>query len=241
MAAQAGNYADHREDVTWADELARSTPAALARFERELVPDIRAVLRGRGFDSEEITEVLQELRVHLLVGDGGPPLITQYGGRGTLRSWVLVCAVRGAVKLRRRQRHEPPAADEVLIDLVDRTAGQGDRDLAALKQGYRDAFRRAFRHALGALDPGSRTLLRLHAIDGLTIDEIGALQGVHRATAARRLERARDSLFRGTRAALMGELGTDRLEAESILRWVRSRIDLSFGGLETAAAAGRAG
>jgi RNA polymerase sigma-70 factor, ECF subfamily len=73
----------------------------------------------------------------------------------------------------------------------------------------------------------------MHLIDALTIDQIAAVQGVHRATAARWLERARETLSRATRKDFMARLGTDPFEADEILRWVQSRIELSLGGLAT--------
>lgn len=226
-----GTLAAHAADLSWARALAAGEDEAVARFERELIPEVGRVLRGRGLSAEDVEELQQQLRVHLLVGDGSGPLVAQYGGRGPLRSWVLVCAVRKSLALRRRAGRESAAPDEVLVALVDRASTAVEADLAACKERYREHFRRAFRRALAALEPKARTLLRLHAIDGLTIDELGALEGVHRATAARRLERARDQLFADTRAELMAELGTGRLEADSVLRWVKSCLDLSLAGL----------
>lgn len=233
MSEEDSDTAEHRADLAWAVSLASGDRDALARFERELVPVIAAILRARGFAGDDIAEVQQELRAHLFVGSGTGPYIAQYAGRASLRSWVLVSALRSAVKRRGKQRREPTADDDVLVALIDQRSGGGSGvdELAGFKEPIRDAFRRAFRAALAQLAPGHRILLRLHAIDGLSIDEIGALEGVHRATAARRLERARDALHMGTRAALMAELGTDRGEADSLMRWVRSQIDVSLSGL----------
>jgi RNA polymerase sigma-70 factor, ECF subfamily len=76
-----------------------------------------------------------------------------------------------------------------------------------------------------------RNLLRLHVLDGLAIDDIGALHGVHRATAARWIERTREDVARAVRRDLMRQLGIDPFEVDDLLRWVQSQIDLSLSGL----------
>lgn len=234
MAAQvASGLATHAADLSWARALAAGDAAAVARFEREIIPEVAALLRGRGHVAEDVDEVLQELRVHLLVGGERPPLVAQYSGRGPLRAWVAVSAVRKALALRRRAGRETAAPDDQLEALLDRASSAVESDLAVIKDRYRQLFRRCFGRALAGLEPAERNLLRLHAIDGLSIDQLGALLGVHRATAARRLERVRDRLFGATRSAMMAELGSDRAEAESVLRWVKSCLDLSLAGLES--------
>jgi RNA polymerase sigma-70 factor (ECF subfamily) len=64
-------------------------------------------------------------------------------------------------------------------------------------------------------------------IDGLTIDDIGAIYRVHRATAARWLVGIRDKLVEQTRGRLAAKLGVDTEEAASIVRLVQSQLDVS--------------
>jgi RNA polymerase sigma-70 factor, ECF subfamily len=232
--------AENAADLDWARQLATGDPAALARFESEVSPEIAAVLSARGFTPAEIEEVQQWCRAHLLVGDGsGPAAITEYAGRGRLRSWVLVSAVRAALKMKRRGAREAVHDHDALAALADQVSGQPGDPLAELyKERYRDAFRDAFRAAVAELSPRERTLLRLHGLDGLTIDQLGALYGVHRATAARWLERARDAVFAATRREMMRRLDVDRWEAESVLRFIQSRLDVSLGGFAGGSDAG---
>jgi RNA polymerase sigma-70 factor (ECF subfamily) len=51
---------------------------------------------------------------------------------------------------------------------------------------------------------------------------------VHRATAARRVERARELLCDGTRAELAARIGLKGAELDSVMRLVRSNVDLSI-------------
>jgi RNA polymerase sigma-70 factor (ECF subfamily) len=218
----------HSDDLAWARSLAAGDREALARYERELVPMIEAQLRRRGLADDAIADVQQILRTRLFVGEGDGPAIARYEGRGALKSWVLVSALREAVRVRQKTSREPPVDDEALIALADRAdAGPPSVD----KQRYQDAFKVAFRSALAALSARDRVLLRMHVLDGLTIDQIGALQGVHRATAARWIERAREEVSRNVRRELMKELGMDPFEADEILEWVHSRVELSLSVL----------
>ena len=221
----------HHDDLAWAHALASSDPDALARYERELVPVIDGQLRRRGHSEDEIAELQQLLRVRLFVGDGEGPRIASYTGSGRLRSWVLVSAMREAVRARQARAREPAFEDEALIALADRA--DLVPDAAVDKERYRRAVRAAFRTALQALAPRDRNLLRMNVIDGLSIDQIGAVQGVHRATAARWLERAREQIARTVRRELMTALGADPFEADELLRWIQSRIELSLSGLAT--------
>jgi RNA polymerase sigma-70 factor (ECF subfamily) len=220
----------HTDDLAWARALAVGDRDALLRYEQELVPMVAAQLRRRGHTADQIADLQQTLRARLLVGDGSGPAIAGYTGTGRLRGWVLVAALRESVRVRRRAQREPAVDDDALIALADR----GDAPPTTLdKERYRVAFAAAFRATLAALAPRERNLLRMHVIDGLSIDEVGALHGVHRATAARWIERAREAVSRGVRHDLMQQFGTDPFEADELLRWVQSRIDLSLSGLAT--------
>lgn len=224
----------HHGDLEWARALAVGDAAALERYERELVPLVEAQLRRRGHAPDAVADVQQTLRARLLVGDGAGPAVARYEGRGPLRGWVLVSALREAVRLRRRAQRELALGDDALAALADRGAG-GPADAggvdAPAKERYREAFRAAFRAAIAQLSARDRNLLRMHLLDGLTIDQVGAIQGVHRATAARWIERAREAVARAVRRELMRELGVDPFEAEELLGWVQSRIELSLSGL----------
>lgn len=218
----------HPDDLAWARALAAGDNAALARYERDLVPLIEAQLRRRGLAADVIADVQQALRTRLLVGDGEGPAIAGYEGRGALKSWVLISALREAVRVRQHAARESAVDDDALIALAD----HAEVELPSVdKERYREAFRVAFRSALSELTPRDRVLLRMHVIDGLTIDQIGSVQGVHRATAARWIERARETVSRCVRRDLMKQLGVDPFEADELLRWVQSRIDLSLSML----------
>jgi len=103
-----------------------------------------------------------------------------------------------------------------------------DPELDYLRELYRDAFADAIRAAVAMLSQRDKSLLRYQLAEGLTIDVIAAIHGVHRATAALWVAAARDTLVEPARRILAERLGASTQEVESIIRLVRSRIDVSL-------------
>ena len=199
---------------------------ALAYFEQELVACVGRAVRKLGGDRAIADEITQLLRERLLVGTAGrPPRLVEYSGRGPLRGWLRVIATRTLLDLRRRDKHEAPLGERTLDALP---APDADPALQYLKTSYRDAFRRAFRAAFAALEPLERDLVRRHHLDGENVDQLAARHGIHRATAARWVARARERLLTGTRERLAGELGLPDPELDSILDLIASRLEVSL-------------
>jgi RNA polymerase sigma-70 factor (ECF subfamily) len=199
---------------------------AMAAFESQFFPEIRAALVRRGPLGGEIEDIKQSLYQKLFLGDGEhPPKIGKYAGRGDLRSWVCVTAVREAIDLLRRVKREEPLDDGALVDL---TTSEEDQELSYLKRLYREEFKAAFQQAMGALSSRERNILRYNLLDGLNIDQIGAIYNVHRATVARWIAKARETLLGDTRQHLMERLRVDQTEFESIMRLIQSRFDVSI-------------
>lgn len=208
--------------------------ASLAAFERELAPILERAVSS--FDDDIRREVAQGLRGALLVDHRGRgPLLREYSGQGAVRRWLRVVAVREATRLYHAARREAPPDDDALFESL---VGEGDLrgELARLDAARQ--FRRAFSHALSELPPRERTALRMHVVDGLTIDQIAPAFAVHRATAARWIGAAHEGLLVATRRHLMRELALGAADADSLIRAARSRLELS---LERMLAGGRDG
>ena len=183
-----------------------------------LVPQFVARIESDGVGQAEIQ---QELRERLLVsGPNRAAKLEDYVGRGRLPSWLRVVATRIALD---RRRAEKPTVDVSAAEALP----SGDPEIGYLEQKYKEPFQAAFQTALSELEARDRTVLRMHLVDGLSIDRIGQIYDVHRATAARWLARARESLFQLTRAHLEDELGVSQDEFASLVRLVRSQLDLS--------------
>ena len=215
-------------DLYLACACARGDAAAIAAFESACLSVADPALVKLGAAADTIAEVKQRLRASLLVGEDGPPKILQFSGRGELRGWVRVIAVNEALGLARRAGRQQPLDDDALVRSL---CPDDDPELAHLKTLYRAEFRRAFQDALAALERSERLLLRQQFLDGLGIDELATLYRVHRATAARRLERARQRLQERTLELLGERLAVEGEELDSILRLVRSQLDVSLSQL----------
>ena len=209
---------------------------AIAEVEARYFPDVDAALGKMGLSADRIGEVKQGLRRLLFVGDAAvgdagtadgaklAPRITEYRGTGDLRAWLRVTAMRAALKLLRKENRETPTDDA----LLEARAQQDDPELAYMKAAYRASFKVAFQEALESLLPRERTLLKQQIVDGLGIDELGALYQVHRATAARWVQSAREKLLVRTRRTFMMNARISSDECESIMRLVRSQLDMSL-------------
>jgi RNA polymerase sigma-70 factor (ECF subfamily) len=71
----------------------------------------------------------------------------------------------------------------------------------------------------------------MHFLDGLNIDRIGIVFGVHRATVARWLATARELVLERTMTLLGDRLQLDAAEFASLLRMVRTTLDVSLHSL----------
>jgi RNA polymerase sigma-70 factor (ECF subfamily) len=151
--------------------------------------------------------------------------IASYSGRGELRAWFRITATREVLRLVKGARKDQPLDDEALYDVF---SPADSPELGHIKALYRAEFVAAFREAIASLTAKERTLLRQQALDGLSVDQLGTLYGVHRATVARWVAKARQKLLSRTRRSLMVKLKIGGADLDSILRLVRSRIDLSL-------------
>lgn len=221
--------ADERfSDLFLAGACATGDPVAIAHFDRELLdPDVRhAVARNSGRDTPAADELRQATRERLLVPSSeGRVRIAEYLGRGDLRSWVRVSVARLLTNLASRRPPETPVEEQVLEILI---GDGGNPELAYMKRIYKNEFRAAFRDALASLEPRSRTVLRYAFVDRLSVDALGALYGIHRATAARWLRTSHEALGRATRALLTERLGVTSEELSSVLALIQSGLDVSL-------------
>jgi RNA polymerase sigma-70 factor, ECF subfamily len=217
----------HVEDLYLATACAAGEPAALAAFERTCGPVIAHAIVAAGATSAERADLEQVVRQRLLVApaDDATPRIASYSARGTLGSWVRVVATREAARMLPRARREVSAEDEELATLI---VGDDDPEIGYLKRLYRHEFKLAFDAAVHALGDRERLVLRQRVLDGLSIDQLAALHGVHRATAARWVEAARDAVVAATQRELIRRLGLSRDEVASVMRLIRSQLDVSL-------------
>ncbi len=211
-------------DLYLACACVRGQADALRAFESSFGAQLEAAARRGGASAPD--EVVACLRERLLVGPGAK--LHDYAGAGPLARWLKIAAQRLAIDMGRSDRtrgNDPGSRGD--SELVDRI-GSEDPELLLLKQRYREVFKQAFSQAMQALTARARTMLRLHLIHGLSIDEIAPMHEVHRATAARWLAAARTEVLENSRARLGVLLAADAQEVESIMHLIASRLDVSI-------------
>jgi RNA polymerase sigma-70 factor (ECF subfamily) len=218
----------HAGDLWLACACVQGAPSAALRFQREHEPLVARLLAKRGASAEIAAEVRQLLAERLLVGDprtGRQPKIADYKGLGALQSWVAAAAAKTLLSLQRaagRRREDPEATDEAAF------LGHRDPELEYLKRRYSADVHAAFAAALGTLSDRDKALLRLHLVQRLTIDALGAMYQVNRATAARWLAGARGTLRKRTLQGLRTRFNLDAAECDSLIAFVNSQIDISI-------------
>jgi RNA polymerase sigma-70 factor (ECF subfamily) len=217
---------EHAADMYLACACACGIDGALAAFERTLLGDMARAVASIDSSRAFVEEVLQATRERLFVCRlGQPGKIASYAGRASLRSWLSAVAVRSAISWRRRkgeQRHKPFAAD------ADRRLAQGGPEFEYLRARYKGVFEDAVRSAVKQLPAKERMLLRLHFVDGLSIDKLGTVYRVGRSTVARWLASARRALLEKTRQEVHTRLHLTSTELDGLAAEIRSQLEVSI-------------
>jgi RNA polymerase sigma-70 factor (ECF subfamily) len=222
--AVAGLAGINAPDLYLACACRAGDPRALAACDEILRNEAVTVAGAARADTSTTDEAIQLVRTLLfLPRPERPPAIDDYAGRGPLRAWLRVILTRELIRLGKQAGRDLHAD----VDLFDAPDVYDDPAFATLKARYRDQLAAAFRAALDALPPRDRSLLRYQVLDGLSIDEIGTIYRVHRATAARWLARIRADLIDATLGRVSQELAIGEDSAASILRLVQSQLELS--------------
>jgi RNA polymerase sigma-70 factor (ECF subfamily) len=174
-------------------------------------------------------EFRQQVRERLFVARAGTvPRIAEYSGRGPLRRWLRVVTVRMIVDLARKHRVRPerlPARPDFVDETPEKRHGP---EHAYAQARFTIPVQEAFETAFAALTARQRNLLRHHVLHGLGIDQIACIYGIHRATAARWIDRARQGLTDATRDRLIQTLAIDAREVQSIFALVQSQVEVSI-------------
>jgi RNA polymerase sigma-70 factor, ECF subfamily len=209
-------------DLYLATACRAGVPGAANSFELECVDAARRTLLKMQLSNDVIDDQLQQAREQLLVADVDK--LASYQGRGRLASWVTTYVVRRAISHLRRN-HRTTFDDDQLSLTVDTDYSP---ELTVLRQKCQGQFKAAFRAAVSGLEVKARNLLRMHYVDHVSLAAIAKLHGVHKATAFRWLDEARDAVQRATIQRLRDHAGLTADEVAELTRLVASQIDLSM-------------
>ena len=218
-------------DLYLACACARGDKHAIAVLERDFLCDVPSALGRLRLSASQVDEIRQLVREKLLVGRrGAVPKIADYAGRGPLDSWIRVVAVRTALTFLRATRGAPVPTDDRLAEraVAQLATPTADPELDVIRARYAGEFKAAVEEALQKLAAHDRVVLRLHYVDGLNIDRIGAMFRVHRSTVARWIARTKETLLADARRSLMTRLKLTTAEFESLTAAMRSQLHVSI-------------
>jgi len=217
------------EDLYLACACLAGTAGAAEAFDARYGAPIRGAI-ARIVGAADTDEAHQQLMQSLLVGGpAGPPKIGSYAGKAPLERWLGVSARRAALMWLRENRTEQNA--RAAAGAEPGAGGHTPLETAYMKETYRREFEKALAEALDRLPEQERALLRLHLVNGVSLEKIGTMFSVSQPTASRWLAAARTKLLDDVKQALAPRLGTSSAELASLAGMVASRIDLSLSTL----------
>jgi RNA polymerase sigma-70 factor (ECF subfamily) len=211
-------------DLWLACAVTRGDAAAVRAFDDVLRSELPSAIAHLDGGTALLDDVTGAVRERVLGVDGTSGKLGDYRGRGSLRGWLRAVGVREALQLIRRRRREAPLpADAELARHVDEAAGATE-----LSERERGIYREAFGAALASLTARDRNLLRQHYLYATTIDALGALHGVHRATAARWIADIRETLLERTRQRIGAALQLAGADLDSVMGRLAGHLDVSL-------------
>jgi RNA polymerase sigma-70 factor (ECF subfamily) len=214
---------------TWGSDLylacaaGEGRPRAVQTIDHQFVQRLEARIRRLGSTADTASDALQAVRERLFAGPS--PRIRAYNAAGPLAQWIKVVAIRTAIDLHRATSPVQRAAVPLSSNLADASL---DPTTAMLKRRYKAEFEQALRIHLARLSSRDRTVLRLHLIEGLSVEKIGTLYQVHRVTIARWIWTAGEALLEGVRQHFRDLFGIVAKECDSLAGLMRSEIALDL-------------
>lgn len=214
-------------DLLLAVALGSGIPQAVEVFEQQLVPRIRSTLGRLRLSPSELSEMLQQVRVHILVAPDKDerPRISKYGGRGSLEGWVRTLALRYAIAQRRKREVTNDAAALERVGVPAATHQLPHRSLR------RRQLRAAVGDAFSELAPRDRTLLRARYVGSKTAVALAAEFDVHESTMSRWLASARDELATRIRDRARVLIGPGDDAVGPMVETLISDVEASLRGL----------
>ncbi|MEO8180464.1 MAG: sigma-70 family RNA polymerase sigma factor [Deltaproteobacteria bacterium] len=177
--------------------------AAYEALEAKYFPAVKQVVNRIVGERLVLEEVLQEIRTRLFVGRA--PKISSYRGSGPLAGWLRSLAVNMAQdRLRANiiQRGRMRKLASAQRDASTRTTLDECGDERVFRGKSAQVCGHAWWGAIGSLCTDERQLLQQYFVSGVSVDTLGSLFGVHRATIHRRIRRATEHLRRQVRESL---------------------------------------
>ncbi len=195
------------------------TKAAITTFDVKLCEEVRRVCRRMKLRSDAEEELAQDLREKLLLkGDDGRTRLEKYDGDGPLGRWMEIVAMRLQLNKLRTPKRVTVAEQQILDTVVAK-----EKDMTHLHGDYFAEFTNAFADAMQGLDAESKQVLRMAYLENIGLDEIGQKIGMSRASAHRRLVKARQQVARDTEKKLQDTI----LVSSELLTEIQRLVSMS--------------
>lgn len=169
-------------------------------------------------------EVTQELGARLFAPEpGGSAKIALYTGRGQIEGFLRSTAGNIAKNMKRA-----PVMDHLDTTKQNREPARDlDPEVLLLKKRFAAEFEQAFTATVAQLTSDERKVLKLHYLNGLSIDDVGTACNVSRATAARWLAAARTRIVQLTYKSFATAAGPSSASPQSMLALIKSELGAS--------------
>ena len=214
----------HAADLELARQCAAGDPAAWDRFVLEFRPVLyRAAdaLDRRGGAREIADSLYAELYGIKNTAGERQSLFRYFHGRSSLATWLRAVLVQRYVDRVRANRRLEALSDEsddrgiagsrdrrnAAAALAGSTRAAGEPEPDPERPLYLALMRAALAHAVGRLPARDRLRLACYYVQGLTLAEIGRVNGEHEATVSRQLARTRRVLRQDVEAELRKDAG----------------------------------
>jgi RNA polymerase sigma-70 factor, ECF subfamily len=191
------------EDFAIAVAALEGNAAAQAYIAKEHLSEVHHWIARLDSSPAFADDVRQELASMLFApADEQGSKLLGYSGRGPLGGFLRTIAYRTAQNMRRKKR-ELPEIPNLEAPATARSTPEG----ALGRADHARAFTEQLRSAIVALSHDERELLRMHYLEGMSLEAVAAARGISRATAARRLADARHSVLSLVRSAHAQQAG----------------------------------
>lgn len=214
-------------DMYLAASVLGGSTGAISAFEQHCLRPAQAALTKMGLARSSFDDVLQVAREKLLLPTEHPRLIDM-AGTGDLRAICRVVVVRSGLNMLRAMRPTEELEDN---HIASHLATRDDPGARAEQKDATQLLTDSLRVAVAALSPRDKTLLRLHVFHRLSIDELGRMYDVHRATAARWITNIHSRLEAATRAELKRRLATRADHLPSLLALADRSLAAGFSAV----------
>ena len=213
-------------DLYLACAAAHGNPVAIQLIDEHFVARLPVRIRRLGAGPDAVADILQCVRERVFTGPASR--IRAYNASGPLEQWIKVVAIRTAIDMHRKAAAVPRTESAWLRTVV---AESSDPSALLMRAEYKDELETAIREQVAALSARDRVVLRLHLIEGVTIEKIAATYGVHRVTVARWVWTAGEGMLDGLRRRFQQRFGVVPPDLDSLARLTRSQLSLNLAEL----------